>query len=57
MSAAWGHVIGVFTTLIMLAFIGIWIWAWRRRHKAVFNRMSRLPMEDVDDNVATEKKP
>lgn len=57
MNPVWGHVIGVFTTLIMLTFIGIWIWAWRRRHKAVFNRMSRLPMEDVDDDVPTEKKP
>lgn len=46
MSPFWGNAIGVITVLLMLTFIGIWIWLWRKRHKKVFDRMSRLPMED-----------
>lgn len=46
MNPIWGHVIGVFTVAIMLSFIAIWIWAWHRRHKRVFDRLARLPMDD-----------
>lgn len=46
MSAVWGNLIGVFTVALMVTFIGIWIWAWRKRHKRVFDRMARLPLED-----------
>lgn len=46
MSPFWGHLVGVFTVLIMASFLGIWIWAWHRRHRPVFTRMARLPMED-----------
>ncbi len=50
MNSIWGHVIGVFTVISMLTFIGIWIWAWNGRHKPVFDRLARLPLEDnVDD--------
>ena len=43
---AWGNIIGVFTVLSMAVFIGIWIWAWRPRHRKVFKRLSEIPMED-----------
>lgn len=46
MSALWGNLIGVFTVVLLVTFIGIWIWAWRKRHKDVFDRMARLPLED-----------
>jgi len=46
MSPIWGQVIGVFTLIVMLAFIGIWIWAWHPRHKREFDSLSRLPLED-----------
>jgi cytochrome c oxidase cbb3-type subunit 4 len=36
----------VITVLMMLTFIGIWIWAWRKQHKATFSRLASLPMED-----------
>ena len=48
MSPVWGHVAGVFIVLMMATFIGIWIWAWLPRHKHVFDRLSKLPMEDDD---------
>ena len=46
MSATWGHLIGVLTVLIMLSFIGIWIWAWLPHHRRDFDRLARLPMGD-----------
>jgi cytochrome c oxidase cbb3-type subunit IV len=51
MSAAWGHLVGVLTVLIMLSFIGIWLWAWLPYHKSDFDRLARLPMGD-DENAA-----
>ncbi|HKE94641.1 MAG TPA: cbb3-type cytochrome c oxidase subunit 3 [Povalibacter sp.] len=49
MSAAWGHLIGVLTVMIMLAFVGIWVWAWLPYHKRDFDRLARLPMSDDED--------
>lgn len=46
MSTTWGHFIGVFIVVMMIGFIGIWIWAWARYHKPDFDRMARLPMQD-----------
>ncbi|MBF5056458.1 cytochrome c oxidase subunit [Alcanivorax sp. 521-1] len=46
MSELWGHAIGVMIVLLMGIFLGIWIWAWRDRHRVVFQRMADLPMED-----------
>jgi len=45
-SPVWGHAAGVFTVLLMSAFIGVWAWAWLPRHRGAFNRLARLPMED-----------
>lgn len=55
MSSLLGDLVGVFIVLMMGGFIGIWIWAWLKRHRRVFDRMSRLPMEDAcasgDDRI------
>ena len=48
MNPVWGHVAGVFIVLMMLAFIGIWIWAWLPRHKRKFDALARLPLEEED---------
>ncbi|WP_426688786.1 cbb3-type cytochrome oxidase subunit 3 [Rhodanobacter ginsengiterrae] len=49
MNPIWGTVVGVFIALMMLTFIAIWIWAWRKYHKPTFNRMAQLPMEDESE--------
>lgn len=46
MNPIWGHITGVVTVVLMLTFIGIWIWAWHKRHRPTFKRMSEIPMED-----------
>lgn len=58
MSAIWGNVIGVFIVIIMTTFIGIWIWAWRARHKPLFEKMAAIPMEDdvIPYQIINEQK-
>jgi len=45
MSPLWGHLAGIVTIVVMLAFIGIWVWAWLP-HKRDFDALAKLPMED-----------
>ena len=49
MSPLWGYVAGVITCAMMLIFIGIWIWAWRRTIAATFDALAELPMQDEAD--------
>jgi cytochrome c oxidase cbb3-type subunit 4 len=46
MGGYWGHAVGVITLILLIAFLGLWIWAWLPRHKRVFDRMARLPLEN-----------
>jgi cytochrome c oxidase cbb3-type subunit IV len=48
MSALAGNLIGVMIVLMLLTFIGIWIWAWLPHHKKEFGDLSRLPLDDED---------
>lgn len=56
MSAAWGNFIGVITVLIMLTFIGIWLWAWLPHHKRDFDRLARLPMDDEASTIRIDRE-
>ena len=60
MNPFWGHLAGVMIVLMMASFVGIWIWAWRKYHKPVFDRMAQLPMQDDDlpaEATTQEKTP
>ena len=61
MNPVWGPIAGGFIIAMMIAFIGIWVWAWMPWHKRTFNALARLPMEDEnaedEDAAATEDKP
>ena len=48
MNPLWGHLAGVITLAVMLAFLGIWAWAWLPQHKRSFDALAKLPMEDVE---------
>ncbi|HKU85389.1 MAG TPA: cbb3-type cytochrome c oxidase subunit 3 [Casimicrobiaceae bacterium] len=47
MNPEWGLLAGVITLILFATFVGIWIWAWRKRHRATFDALSRLPMQDA----------
>ena len=49
MNPLWGHIVGIATAIVMLAFIGIWVWAWLPQHKPSFDALAKLPMEDEKD--------
>jgi cytochrome c oxidase cbb3-type subunit 4 len=49
MNPLWGHIAGVVTVIVMLAFIGIWIWAWLPHHRGTFDSLAKLPLEDRED--------
>ena len=53
MNPIWGQIAGVFIVLMLVTFIGIWIWAWRKNHKRVFDEMARLPLE-LDEKPITD---
>lgn len=53
-----GHLIGVVIILLIVAFVGVWIWAWLPRHHRVFSRMARVPLENdsIPGDLRTDKK-
>ena len=55
MSAVWGHSVGAMILVLMLSFIGIWVWAWLPFHKGNFDRLARLPMGDDDVRIAADE--
>jgi len=56
MSALYGHFIGVTIVVIMLTFIGIWIWAWLPHHKDEFSELARMPLDDDESPQADEDR-
>jgi len=42
---------GVVLILMILAFLGIWGWAWSRNRKKDFREASMLPLEEDDGQV------
>ena len=48
MNPLWGQLAGIITVFLLVVFIGIWIWAWRPRHKKPFDKMAQIPMQDRD---------
>ena len=49
MNPLWGMVIGFFTLAVMLAFLGIWAWAWLPQHEREFDALAKLPLEDTGE--------
>lgn len=52
---------GLITLVLLLAFIGGWIWAWSAKRKPQFDAAAKLPLEDEPqsrvDNASEEKTP
>ena len=49
---------GIMTAILLVLFIGIWLWAWSSRNKQAFDELSKLPLEDnasVNTGAAGEK--
>ncbi len=57
MSEIQGIVSGVFTIVLMVTFLAIWLWAWRPRHRPTFDALAGLPLEDLSDDRAIPAAP
>ena len=40
---------GVLTLILMLAFLGVVVWAWSSRRQQDFEAAARLPLDDAHD--------
>lgn len=41
---------GIVTAVLLVLFIGGWIWAWSPARRSEFDDAARLPLEDDSDN-------
>ena len=46
---------GVLTIVLMIAFLGLVVWAWSSKRKETFDKLSQMPLEE-DDGQAPENK-
>ena len=45
---------GVLTIVLIIAFLGLVIWAWSSKRKETFDKLSQMPLEE-DDGQAPEQ--
>jgi len=46
---------GLILITLMIAFIGLWIWAWSRKRKPAFHEASLLPLEEDTGQVPNDE--
>ena len=42
---------GVLLVVLIIGFLGMWVWAWGKKRKEVFDEMASLPLEEDDGRV------
>lgn len=47
----WGIAMGVVTGILLVAFLGIVVWAWRKERKKAFDEAARYPLFDEGDRL------
>jgi cytochrome c oxidase cbb3-type subunit 4 len=45
---------GVLTVILMIAFLGLIIWAWSSKRKDAFDKLSQMPLEEDDEQLAED---
>lgn len=43
---------GIVTAILLVLFVGGWIWAWSPKRKASFDAAARLPLDDQEPVAA-----
>ena len=49
-----GEFWGIYTLLMFIIFVGIWVWAWSSKRKKAFKDAANLPF--ADDEVSEKKQ-
>lgn len=47
---------GIVTCILLVLFLGAWIWAWSPRRAADFDAAARLPLDDEAPGAAMEDR-
>ena len=45
---SFGTLSGIVTAVLIVVFVGVWIWAYSKRRKSSFDAAARLPLEDEE---------
>jgi cytochrome c oxidase cbb3-type subunit 4 len=40
---------GIITSLLLVLFVGAWVWAWSPKRKSEFDAAARLPLEESSE--------
>ena len=38
--------VGIITSILLLLFLGGWLWVWRPSHRSAFDAAARIPLDD-----------
>jgi cytochrome c oxidase cbb3-type subunit 4 len=47
----WGIVMGVITAVLLVAYLGIVVWAYRKERKEAFDEAARYPLFEEGDRL------
>lgn len=47
----WGTAMGVITAVLLAAYLGIVVWAWRKERKEAFDEAARYPLFEEGDRL------
>lgn len=42
---------GIITVILLVAFIGLWIWAWSSKRRKQFDEAANLPFRDENETT------
>jgi cytochrome c oxidase cbb3-type subunit 4 len=42
----WGTAVGVMTAVLLIAFLGVVVWAYSKKRRRAFDEAARLPLQD-----------
>jgi cytochrome c oxidase cbb3-type subunit IV len=43
---SFGTLSGIVTAILLVLFLGVWVWAYSSRRKEQFSRAARMPLEE-----------
>ena len=51
----WGVISGIVTAILIIAFLGIFSWAWSRKRQRRFDEAAQLALDPEDRDISVEE--
>ncbi len=51
-----GTLSGIVTAILLVLFVGVWVWAYSSRRREQFNKMARMPLEEDTAGSGSREK-